>query len=92
MLITRLANSALTDNLMTMFTLNSGDILRGLAVAILTGAWLSIAGLFVQGFDVFSADWVGIGKIAVNGGFFALVGYISKNLLTANNGKLLGVL
>ena len=75
-----------------MFTLNPGDVLRGFAVAILTGAWLSIAGLFVQGFDVFSADWASIGKVAVNGGFFALVGYISKNLLTASNGRLFGVL
>ena len=75
-----------------MFTLKWMDLVRGVAVAILTGAWLSVAGLFVQGFDVFAADWVSIGKIAVNGGFFALAGYISKNLLTADNGRLFGVL
>lgn len=75
-----------------MLTLNKGDVVRGFAVAIFTGAWLSIAGLFVNGFDVFSADWVAIGKLAVNGGFFALVGYISKNLMTATNGKLFGVI
>lgn len=75
-----------------MLTLNKGDILRGIAVAVLTGAWLSVAGLFVQGFDVFTNDWVATGRLAVNGGFFALAGYISKNLLTASNGKLFGVL
>lgn len=75
-----------------MFTLKVADVARGFAVAILTGAWLSIAGLFVQGFDVFTANWHLIGQIAVNGGFFALAGYISKNLLTANNGKLFGVI
>lgn len=75
-----------------MFTLKWMDVVRGLAVAVLTGAWLSIAGLFVQGFDVFTADWAAIGRMAVNGGFFALAGYISKNLLTADNGKLFGVL
>lgn len=68
------------------------DLVRGLAVAILTGAWLSVAGLFVTGFDVFSADWVLIGKVAVNGGFFAFAGYLSKNLLTGDNGKIVGIL
>lgn len=75
-----------------MFTINWTDIGRGLAVAVLTGAWIAIAGLFVQGFDVFSADWTSIGKLAVNGAFFSLAGYITKNLLTANNGKIFGTL
>ncbi len=75
-----------------MLTINWGDVIRGVAVAVLTGAWLAVASLFVMGFDVFSADWASIGKLAVNGGFFALAGYISKNLLTASNGKIFGVL
>ncbi len=74
-----------------MFTIKLMDLARGVAVAILTGAWIAIAGLFILGFDVFTADWVMIGKLAVNGGFFAFVGYINKNLLTADNGKLLGM-
>lgn len=76
----------------SMLTLNLGDIVRGFAVAVLTGVWLTIASLFTQDFDVFSADWVAIGKLAINGGFFALVGYINKNLLTASNGKFLGAI
>lgn len=75
-----------------MFKLNLMDVFRGFVVAILTGAWLAIAGLFVQDFDVFSADWTAIGKLAVNGGFFSFAGYITKNLLTADNGKVLKVL
>lgn len=75
-----------------MFTLNKGDVVRGIAVAIFTGAWLAVAGLFLQGFDVFTANWLFIGKLAVNGGFFALTGYITKNLTTASNGKLFGVI
>lgn len=75
-----------------MFTLNLMDPVRGIVVAVFTGAWLAIAGLFIQGFDVFSADWVSIGRMAVNGGFFAFAGYISKNLLTAHNGKILNVI
>lgn len=75
-----------------MFTINLGDLGRGLVVAVLTGVWVSIAGLFVLGFDVFTADWITVGKVAVNGGFFAFVGYINKNLLTASNGKVFGIL
>lgn len=75
-----------------MLTIKLGDIVRAVAVAILTGAWIAIAGLFVQDFDVFTADWASIGKLAVNGGFFSLAGYITKNLLTAENGRIFGVL
>lgn len=75
-----------------MFTLNLGDVARGIAVAVLTGAWISIASLFVVGFDVFTADWGMTAKVAINGGFFAFVGYVNKNLFTAANGKLFGVL
>lgn len=66
--------------------------MRGLVVSVLTGAWLSIAGLFGYDFNVFTADWASIGVIAVNGGFFAFAGYITKNLFTADNGKVLGVI
>lgn len=75
-----------------MFTLNLGDLFRGLVVAVLTGAFLAIVGVIgSSGFDVFSADWLSIGKSSVNGGFAALIGYLVKNFLTANNGKVGGV-
>lgn len=75
-----------------MFKLQIVDIIKGLVVAILTGAFVSVVGLFTQTFDVFTADWVAIGKQAVNGGFYAFVGYIIKNFITADNGKIAGVL
>lgn len=75
-----------------MFTINVMDLVRGLVVAILTGAWISVAGLIGYDFNVFTADWVSIGQVAVNGGFFAFVGYINKNLFTSDNGKLFKVL
>lgn len=74
-----------------MFKLNFTDVFRGLVVAVLTGAFLAVAGVFGSGFDVFTADWVAIGKSMVNGGFAAFVGYILKNFLTADNGKILKV-
>lgn len=75
-----------------MFSLNFADVFRGLAVAILTGAFLAVSGVFGSGFDVFTADWASIGKSMINGGFAAFVGYILKNFLTADNGKILKVL
>jgi hypothetical protein len=44
------------------------------------------------GFEVFAADWVGIGKQALNMGVTAMAGYLLKNLLTDNAGKVGGVL
>lgn len=75
-----------------MFKLKWMDWVRGLVVAVFTGAWISVMGLFGYDFNVFTADWHAIGELAVNGGFLALAGYISKNLITADNGKILGVL
>lgn len=76
-----------------MFTLNLGDVVRGLAVAILTGAFLAVVGIIgANDFDVFSADWLAIGKTMVNGGFAAFVGYMLKNFFTGSNGKIGGVI
>lgn len=75
-----------------MFTLHWYDVVKALVVAVITGAFLSIVGVFGNDFDVFTADWTSIGKSAVNGGFAALVGYIVKNFLTADNGKIAGIL
>jgi len=79
--------------MISMFTLNPGDIVRGLVVAILTGAFLAVVGVVGSAdFDVFSADWLSIGKTLVNGGFAAFVGYLLKNFFTASNGKIGGVI
>lgn len=76
-----------------MFTIKFGDVVRGLAVAILTGAFLAVVGIIgSENFDVFTANWTAIGKTMVNGGFAAFVGYILKNFLTADNGKILKVI
>lgn len=76
-----------------MFTLQWMDVVRGIAVAILGGAFLAIIGVIGSvGFDVFSADWNNIFHLAVNGAFGGFVGYLSKNFFTADNGKILKVL
>lgn len=51
---------------------------RSLLVAVFGAAFAAVVGtLMAHGFDVFSADWIAIGKLAVNGGFGGLMGYLS---------------
>ena len=69
-----------------MFQLNWLDFGKGLIVAALVGAVLAIIGaVSATGFDVFSADWLTIGRDFVNGGFAGLVGYLTKNFFTPAN-------
>lgn len=66
-----------------MFTLNLNDLFKGVIVAVLTGAVLAIIGtVSVHGFDVFTANWLTIGRDFVNGGFAGLVGYLVKNFFS----------
>ena len=74
-----------------LFKLNVGDLGRGAVTALLAGVVWSVASVFTQsGFDIFSADWKTIINSALNAGMAAFVGYLSKNLLTDSEGKLLG--
>lgn len=79
------------DKLNRMFTINLSDLFRAIVVAVLGGALIAIIGIIgSSGFDVFSADWAAIGKLAVNGAFGGFVGYLTKNFLTDSSGKVLG--
>lgn len=74
-----------------MFKLNSGDLFRGVIVAFLGGAILPILAILqTPGFDVTHASWSQVLVLALNGGLASFSGYITKNLLTAENGKVLG--
>lgn len=75
------------------FRLNSGDFIRGLVVAVFSGIALPIlAMLQTPGFDFSTVNWDAVLILAVNGGIAGLAAYLSKNLLTADNGKVAGVL
>lgn len=77
-----------------------GDIKRGIAVAVLGPLFVSIVAalgsiILAPGFDVLSVDWTSLGRSLLNisivsayGGFS---GYISKQLLTDNQGNILGI-
>lgn len=66
-----------------LFKVNLSDVLRGAVVAVFAGAFLAVsAAVYQVGFDVFSADWLSIGKSAVNAGFYAFFGYMLKNFFS----------
>lgn len=74
-----------------MFKLNVGDLSKGLVTAVFAGVIVALAGAVqAPGFDLFSADWASIGKVAFNAGFVTLVAYLGKNFLSTADGKVLG--
>lgn len=81
-----------------MYKINLQDIFRGLVTAVASGVALSVlavlGNVFGSGFDAWSVDWLKVLHDVINasvmgaeGGF---IGYISKNFLTASNGKVFG--
>lgn len=67
--------------------LNLGDVGRGLIVAVLAAIFTQLAATFnAPGFELASFDWSETVKIA----FASAIGYLGKNLLTDNNGRVLG--
>ena len=74
-----------------MFKLNTNDAVKGAVSAVFAAVIVALYGIVSQGeFDLFSADWLTIGKMALNAGFAAFVGYLGKNFFTAGNGKVFG--
>ena len=71
--------------------LNSNDFIRGAATAVFASIVAVIYGVvFKEGFDLFSVDWAEIARMVVNAAIYSFVGYMSKNMLTAENGKIFG--
>ncbi len=71
-----------------LFTLQWTDLWRGLVVSVLAAvAVYVLAVLNAPGFSFLTIDWAEIARIALASG----IGYLVKNLLTTNDGTLLGV-
>ena len=76
---------------MGLYKLQLNDFVKGAVVAVFTGFVFSVFGFFNQpGFDLFAADWNAILGAAVNAGVAAFVGYLSKQFVTDENGKIAG--
>ena len=80
-----------------MFKIGLGDFGRGLVVAVLSPMLIAVTAalsvVVTNGFDVFSVDWTSLGKsltnVSIIAGYGGFVGYLGKNFLTGDNGKLL---
>jgi len=72
-----------------LFKLNSSDFTRGLIVAVLAAVVAALAeALKMPNFDFLAYDWTTLLNVALTAG----LAYLSKNFLTAENGKFGGVL
>lgn len=71
------------------FSLNWYDAYKGLQMFVITSVVVSVGGVVLQaGFDVFTADWIAIGKSAVNVAVASTFSYLVKNFFTDRNGML----
>ena len=76
-----------------LFTVKMKDLGQAAINAVIAGVVIALAGVVGQsGFDIFSADWGAIGKIAINAAFAAFVGSVGKDFLTTRGGNLLGAI
>ncbi len=72
-----------------MFKLNLNDFVKGAIVAVLSAVVIAFEqGLSKYGVSFSQYDWASIGNVALSAG----VAYLSKNLFTADNGKVFGVI
>ncbi len=73
-----------------MFSINGGDFVRGLVVAIIAGVLLPISAMIqTPGFDIATIQWSAVMNLALNGGITAFIAYMSKNFFSSE-GKFLG--
>jgi hypothetical protein len=74
-----------------MFQLTSGDFLRGLVMAILSGILLPVlAAIQTPDFSILTVNWHAVFVLAINGGITGIAAYLVKNLFTDNSGKFAG--
>lgn len=70
-----------------LFKLNLRDVGKGIALTVIVVVLGALQQGFTEyGFDIMSFDWSGILNLA----WMAGVGYLTKNLLSTEDGKVLG--
>ena len=76
-----------------MFRLSHNDVVRSAATAIFVAALTVVYGVTQQpDFDIFSADWRGIGMLVANTSFTAFIARLAEKFLSTKDGKILGVI
>lgn len=74
-----------------LFNLGSADVYKGLVTALFVAVIVAFGGIVQQpGFDLFSMDWGSMLHTMVNTAFVTFMAYLAKNLLSDQNGKVLG--
>lgn len=74
---------------MGLFKLGGRDLFKGLAVAVLTAVVAMLGNVVnLPNFDIFTYDWSTLITIAVTAG----IGYLVKNLVTDEEGRVGGYL
>lgn len=74
-----------------MFKLNKSDFAKGAATAVIAAVFMALYSIVTQtGFNLFTTDWNAVFVVAVNSAFAAFVGYMGKNFLSNDQGKVLG--
>lgn len=78
-------------NATKMFRLGWRDLVKGAVTAVIAAVVVTLYGVVTQpGFDLFAADWNAIAVTAINAAFAGFFGYVGKNLLSDESGKLFG--
>lgn len=75
-----------------LYKICSNDVVKGLVTAILAAVIMTVWSVVSQnGFDAFATDWSEVAKSVINVSIVSFFAYIIKNLLTDENGRVLGV-
>lgn len=78
-------------NTSDIFRLNWRDVGRALVMAVIGGFVTPfLIAAQTPGFDVLTADWSALLSLAINGAVIAAGTYLTKNLLSDSDGKVLG--
>jgi len=74
-----------------MFKLGSSDVVKALAMAVISGAVFPIiAAVQTPNFSITNVNWDGVLVLAINGAIIGGVSYLVKNFFSTNNGAVLG--
>lgn len=74
------------------YKLTSTDWVKTLSTTVVVAVLTVVYGVVSQtGFDVFSTDWVAVGKLVVNTTVVTFVGRLMERFVTDQNGAVFGV-
>jgi len=74
-----------------LFKLNSSDFVKGIVMAAIVGFLLPVAAAVqTPNFSIMTVDWHQVLVLAINGAIVGGIGYLVKNFLSDNQGKVFG--